>query len=209
MEIQAGPALSLWLSHFVSATWPLHGSSWLSFGKKETDQYRVAMTGYSLFLFHLTLTDTEFPGEQLIHAQKTVMHIPSAKVDWQAPGPPCLSPGILMKFHTVKPQGPNFSPAALNQQMQSNGSLIQSVRPAQCWQRLLDDRRKTDICMSLDPDTHEQTQSITLNILPDLLLHISVVFFSQHIRCSQGNYVRETKQTLHSRMDSSRPSIKD
>lgn len=169
----------------------------------------MAMMGYSLLLFHLTLIDTEFPKEELIHAQKTVLHIPSAKVGWQAPAPPCLSPGILMKFHTVKPQGPNFSPAALNEQIQSNGPLIQSVRSAQCCQRLIDDRHKTDICMSLDSDIHEQTQSITLNILPDLLLHISVIFFSQYIRCSWGNYVRENKQTLHSRMDSSRQSIKD
>lgn len=100
---------------------------------------------------------------------------------------PLLTPGILTKFHAVKPQGPNFSPAALNEQMQSNGSfctgrflpLLQSIKPARCWQRLLDDRHKTDICMCLDSDIHEQTQSITLNILPDLFLHIQACYIIQ------------------------------
>lgn len=180
LELQVGPALSLWLSHFANATWPLYGSPWLSFGGEETDQYSKAIMGNSLLLFHLTLIDAEFPGEQLIHAQKRVLHILSAKAGWQAQWTPHLSPGIVMKFHTGKPQGANFSPAALSEQMQSNSSrhtgrflpLIQAVRPAHCWQRLLDDRHQTDICMCLDSDIHQQTQSITLNTLPDLFLHI-------------------------------------
>lgn len=87
---------------------------------------------------------------------------------------------------------------------------LQPLGHARRWKRLQDNGRTTAVWQRLDLDFHEQTWSTTLNIVPDLLLHVQARYILQPaLRCTQANYVSETKQTLHSRMNSPRQSIKD
>jgi len=89
--------------------------------KKDTDKTasHLGTTACS----YLRLTDIEFPGEESVPCSEESPAHSVCKGNLAGTKTPRLPPGILVKRHPVKPQGPNFGPAALSGQTQHNGFL--------------------------------------------------------------------------------------
>lgn len=141
----------------------------------------------------LRLIDIEFSGEESDLCSEESHTHPVCKGNLADTNSPCLPPGILVEHHTAKARGTNsalqlsvckLSMIASSNLVKSSYSFctemllppLQPLNHACGWQRLEDDGHKTAVCPCLDSDFQKQTQITTLNILPDLLLHIQACY---------------------------------